>query len=84
MKIIPSLTAEETLHILSKQWICTKDLKRLACVSSARVKELRESIIKMIYEEEGENYYLPSGQLPTDKVIKYLKINVNYLKKVGR
>lgn len=82
MRIVPSLSAEETLKILEKQWITTSDLKKLACVGTNKAKELRESIIKMIYEEDG-NYYLPSGQLPTDKVIKYLKINISYLKKIN-
>ena len=84
MKIIPSLSAKDTLEILDKQWLTTNDLKKLACVGTNKVKELKKSIIEMIHKEDGDNYYLPSGQLPTDKVIKYLKINVNYLKKIAK
>lgn len=82
MKTIPSLSAEETLQILENQWLTTNDIKRLACVGTTRVASIKKAIIDKLHEED-ENYYLPAGLLPTDKVVEFLKINVKYLKKIS-
>ena len=82
MKIIPSLSAKETLKKKEKQWLTTNDLKKLACVGSARGASIKKAIIDKLHEED-KNYYLPSGQLPTDKVVEYLKINIKHLRKIA-
>ena len=82
MKTIPSLSATETLEIIKKQWLTTSDLKKLACVGNNRVAEIKKAIIDKLHEED-KNYYLPSGLLPTDRVVDYLKINIKYLEKIS-
>lgn len=81
MKTIPSLSAEQTLKILENQWLTTSDIKKLACVGSSKVTDIKKAIIDKLHKED-ENYYLPAGLLPTDKVVEYLKINVKFLKKI--
>ena len=82
MKTIPSLSAEETLKILENQWLTTNDLKKLACVGTTKVSEIKKAIIEELHKED-KNYYLPAGLLPTDKVVEFLKINIKYLKRIS-
>ena len=74
------LTANETLDLLNKQWADTNDVKKLACCGSNRAGVIK----KEIREQLGETYFLPKGLVPMDKLFDYLKININYLKKVSK
>ena len=73
------MNAKELLEILSKQWCTTKDLKKIANVGYNKVYTIRNDLIKSL---EKDGYILPKGLLPMQEVVKYLKINLEYLEKV--
>lgn len=75
------LTATETLELLNNQWATTTDVKRLACVGTNKSLDIMKSIRE---DAESKGYFLPSGLVPMEMVIDYLKINVSYLKKISR
>jgi len=79
-KIPKSASASEMLEILKKQWLNTKDIKILASVGYEKAIKIKKEIIKNV-EEQG--YFLPSGLVPSEEVIKYLNLNIKYLKKVS-
>ena len=83
MKIAKVLSATETLKILDNQWLSTNDIKMLAGVGLSRASSLKKEIEKII-KQNDPNYFLPSGLVPTNAVIDYLHINVNYLKKIAK
>ena len=79
-KIPKSASASEMLEILKKQWLNTKDIKILASVGYEKAVKIKKEIIKNV-EEQG--YFLPSGLVPSEEEIKYLNLNIKYLKKVS-
>ena len=80
VKAAKSASASEMLDILKKQWLNTKDIKVLASVGYEKAVKIKKEIIKNV-EEQG--YFLPSGLVPSEEVIKYLNLNITYLKKVS-
>lgn len=74
-----TISAKETLEIISKPWCSSKDFSILSNTGKNTtlklMNELRNSLIQ-------ENYFLPNNMLPMDKVVEYLNININYLNKV--
>ncbi|HIQ91044.1 MAG TPA: hypothetical protein IAB27_05425 [Candidatus Coprosoma intestinipullorum] len=81
MTIKEKPTASEILKIISQPWIGTKEIGKLACVGLNKAIEIKKEIKKELLDE---GYKLPSGNVvPCDRVVKYLKINVNYLKKIS-
>ena len=64
------MRADEILEIISKQYATSEDIKKLAGCG--------------INQESLPNYYLPSYKVPMEEVVKYLNININYLKRVER
>lgn len=74
------LSATEMLQTLAKQWLTTADIKRIACCGYDKARAIRDGVANYLKEK---NYYFPSGYLPTKEVIEYLKIDVNYLKKLS-
>lgn len=75
------LSASEMLHILQKAWLGTSDIRAIAMCGTGRAGQIKKQIADKL---EKENYYLPNGLVPTDKVIEYLKINISYLKKISK
>lgn len=73
------MNAKETLEIISKQWCTTEDLQLLSQLGVNNVCKLKKKI-KDELEEQG--YLLPKGKLPMNEVVKYLKIDIEYLNKV--
>lgn len=80
-RIPKSSSAEVMLEVLSKQWLDTNDIKILACVGIEKARKIKYDIASML---EEDNYFLPNGLVPSEKVIEYLNININYLKKIAR
>lgn len=80
MKIANRSSTNEILEVLKKQWLDTKDIKILASVSLTKAREIRK---KITIELENQNYFLPNGLVPNEEVVKYLKLNVKYLKKIS-
>ena len=77
-KLAKIYNAKEMLEVLKKPWLNTQDLKILSGTSIDKARELKKQIAKRLIEEE--KCLLPSGLVPTDKVIEYLHINIEYLK----
>lgn len=74
------MTAEETLKIINKQWATTKDIMKIACIGEARALKIKKSIQEKLYDDE---YVLPRNKIPMEEVIKYFKINIDFLKKIA-
>ena len=74
-------SANEMLDVLNKQWLDTKDIKLLASVGIEKEKKKKNEIISAL---EDDNYFLPSGLVPSEKVVEYLNLNVKYLKKIAK
>ncbi len=77
---IPSLTAEEMLEIMNKQWASTKDIQALASVGEQKALKIKNEINEIL-EQDG---YIAIGKVPMEKLVEYLKININYLKKISK
>lgn len=75
-----SLSAEETLDILNKNYLDTNDIAKVASVGRDKAREIKRDIENKLIEEG----YTLTPKVPTDKVVEYLKINVNYLKKIAK
>lgn len=73
------LTAHQTLEILDHQWLSAKDIKKVACVGIGTARLVLKDIAKQINKEDK---LLPKNLVPTEKVIEYFGINVNYLRKL--
>lgn len=73
-------SVNEMLEVLQKQWLDTKDISILACVSLNKAREIKKKITKEI---ESKDNFLPTGLVPNEEVVKYLNINVKYLKKIS-
>lgn len=74
-------SANEMLDVLNKQWLDTKDIKLLASVGIEKARKIKNEIISTL---EDDNYFLPSGLVPSEKVVEYLNLNVKYLKKIAK
>ena len=74
-------SANEMLDVLNKQWLDTKDIKLLASVGIEKARKIKNEIISAL---EDDNYFLPSGLVPSEKVVEYLNLNVKYLKKIAK
>lgn len=73
------INASETLELISKQWAKVEDIKVLAQVGNVKARKIKKAI-----EEELDNWLLPYGQVPMQKVVEYLRIDIKYLRKVER
>ena len=83
MARVPKLySASEILQVLQKQWLTTDDIQILSGRSIDNARELKKEIARKIVEED--NYLLPNGLVPSDKTVKYLNLNINYLKKMAK
>jgi len=75
------MTAQETLDIIAKPWCNLEDLMKLVQVGRNLALELRHKIREYVI---NQGYQLPGNNLPMDKVVEYLKINIDYLEKTNR
>lgn len=75
-------SVNDILEVLKKQWLDTKDIKILASVSLTKAREIKNQIILELTNGE-KKYFLPQGLVPNEEVVKYLNINVKYLKKIS-
>ena len=73
------MNAKKLLEILSKQWCTTEDFKKNTNVGYNKVYTIRNELIKSL---EIDGYILPKGLLPMQKVVIYIKIDIEYLYKV--
>lgn len=77
------MKASEVLNIASKQWANTKDIQVLAHVGKDKARKIK----KIIQEDLKNNkkWLLPNEYyVPMSELIKYLHIDINYLKKMSK
>ena len=75
------MTAKETLDLISKQWCDLNDLRKLTGLGKNSASKLKSEIRVSLL---NKGYQLPSKLLPTNEVVNYLKININYLQKMSK
>lgn len=75
-----TISAKDTLEIISKQWCSSQDFSILSNTGKNTTLKLMRELRKQL---EQDNYFLPTNLLPMDKVVEYLKLNIPYLKKVS-
>lgn len=73
-------TVNEMLESINKQWLNTKDIQVLGCVSEKKARKIKKEITRQLLEEK---YFLPDGFVPSEKVVKHLNLNISYLKKIA-
>lgn len=77
---LKTITAKETLELVSKPWCSSKDFSFLSGTGKNTTLKLMNDLRSKLVQE---NYYLPKNLLPMNKVVEYLKIDISYLKKVS-
>lgn len=75
-----TISAKDTLEIISKQWCSSQDFSILSNTGKNTTLKLMRELRKQL---EQDNYFLPTNLLPMDKVVEYLKLNIPYLKRVS-
>lgn len=73
------LSSKEMLDLLDTQWAGTSEIKLIAQCGKNRALAIKNQIRK---ELENSNYYLPNNKIPMFKLVEYLGINIQYLKRV--
>lgn len=75
-------TAQDILNILDGMWVDKKDIAVIAyCGDNAawkHMQNIRENV------KNKYNKICPKSVVPTEEVISYFNINVNYLRKVAK
>ena len=75
------VTASETLEILKKAWLNNDDIMQVAGCGQNRALTIRKQIKNDL---ESQGIYCAYGLVPSAEVVKFLKINVDYLKKMSK
>ena len=77
------MKARELLELLDKQWANTKDIQKIGGIGEAKALKVKKQIRDELINDK--NYYLPNERtVPMSEVVKFFKIDINYLKKVER
>ena len=76
-----NVTASEILEMSNYQWAGTKEIMKLGNIGEARALKIKKEIAQQLIDE---GYVLPRNKIPMEIVIKYLKINLDYLRKIER
>lgn len=76
-----NVTANEILAITEFNYAGTKEIMKVGCVGEARALKIKKEIENSLIEK---GYTLPSNKVPTEFVLKYFKINLDYLDKVTK
>lgn len=75
------MNVEETIKILKNQWCSIEDLMKLTQVSRTKAYKIKAEINEVL---ESQGYKLPQGLLPMIEVVKYLKIDLDYLERMSK
>lgn len=75
------MNIDETIQILKNQWCSLEDLMKLAKISRTKAYKIKSEINELL-EEKG--YKLPQGLLPMIEVVKYLRIDLDYLERISK
>ena len=77
------MKAKELLDLLDKQWANTKDIQKIGGIGEAKALKVKKHIRDELINEK--NYYLPNERtVPMCEVVKFFKIDINYLKRIER
>lgn len=80
MKVVKSLTAKETLELISNQYATIQDIQKIAGVGKDQARAIKKEIELKVLEETGKVF--PNGKVPMDRLVEHLNINIGYLKKI--
>lgn len=75
------MNIDETIQILKNQWCSIEDLMKLAKVSRTKAYKMKTEINDTLIEK---GYKLPQGLLPMIEVVKYLRIDLDYLERISK
>ena len=73
------MTYNIILNVINKPWLSTKDIMILANCGRNTAIKIRKEVEELI---KASGYKLPSAKVkkvPTDKVLEYLHLDVNYI-----
>ena len=77
------MKAKELLDLLDKQWANTKDIQKIGGIGEAKAIKIKKQIKDELIN--NKNYYLPNERtVPMCEVVKFFKIDINYLKRIER
>lgn len=75
-------TAQEILEILNGLWVDKKGIMTIAYCGNKTASDHIHAIKSIVKDKYGKE--CPRSYVPTEIVIDYFNINVNYLKKVAK
>lgn len=78
--LLKTITARETLELVSKQWCSSKEFSILSGTGKNTTLKLMSDLRSQLKQD---NYHLPKTLLPMNKVVEYLHIDLQYLRKVS-
>ena len=78
-----SISATEMLSMVAHQWANTKDIMRIGAVGKNKAISIRKKIEKQLIDSDKE-YALPNNKVPMKEVVKYFKIDIDYLSKLTK
>ena len=73
------MIAKEILEIVSKPWCSNQDIMKIANVSATTASKIKQEIEKEFRKKEP-NKYMPAYCIPTEEVIKYFVLDIEFLK----
>lgn len=76
------MAAKEILEIISKPWCSNQDIMKLANVSATTASKIKQEIEKEFRKKEP-NKYMPAYCIPTNEVIKYFDLDIEFLKSIA-
>ena len=74
------LKSKEMLKILDNQWLDTNDVMKVGYVGVSKALSIKKEITDELL---SLGIKTPRGLVPSEKVIDYFKINVNFLRKIS-
>lgn len=77
---VKRLSPKEILNILNKQYLNIVDIKKIASVNIDNARKIRNEITERL---KADNYFVPNNLIPSESLVKYLNLNISYLKKLS-
>lgn len=74
------VTAEEALEILNKPWCTAEDIMKLSGYGENKAAKVRKEINEKLI---NEGFNVLDKYVPTDRLLKYFSINIEYLKTIS-
>ena len=74
------VTAEEASEILNKPWCTAEDIMKLSGYGENKAAKVRKEINEKLI---NEGFNVLDKYVPTDRLLKYFSINIEYLKTIS-